>query len=379
MEIIKGAKHTVADVAVALDKAGREHLVIAVKATYRIPENNKVPRPVIPPQPLVMSDIFIGEPGLSAPLYECDFVLRKAKCDVLFNAKGYTSDGQPKKRSVAAFQIGDLKKEVVITGVRYWDKGAFSTGISESEYFSSMPLHYGNAFGGSRAYVEKEKELFDTYEANPIGKGYSSRGNWADPKLNYLPTLSVPGKGVKSKSGAYVPIAFSVLPRNSLTRRKYAGTYDEKWRKDVFPFLPADFDERYWQSAPPDQQIAFPQGGETVVLKQLTKDRPEISFRLPRLTNMPIKILGNDYKVHTPKVVVDTLYFEPDAERFSVVWRSSIPLKRHLKEIKTIAIGAICKDWWDAKQMGLSHCGGCEEKNRSTEKLPEDCDQQAIT
>lgn len=49
MEIINGARHTIADITTVTDKAGREHVVVVIKATYRIPANGKAPRPQLPP------------------------------------------------------------------------------------------------------------------------------------------------------------------------------------------------------------------------------------------------------------------------------------------------------------------------------------------
>ena len=55
--------------------------------------------------------------------------------------------------------------------------------------------------------------------------------------------------------GGYRPMGFG-RPRADWTPRlTYAGTYDQTWIDDVFPFLPADFDVRYYQAAPEDQQI----------------------------------------------------------------------------------------------------------------------------
>jgi len=51
--------------------------------------------------------------------------------------------------------------------------------------------------------------------------------------------------------------------RNWEPRYKLAGTYDQKWLDDVFPFLPADFDERYYQAAPEDQQVPWLKGGDS--------------------------------------------------------------------------------------------------------------------
>ena len=50
--------------------------------------------------------------------------------------------------------------------------------------------------------------------------------------------------------------------------------------KNIFPFLPPDFDDRYFQMAPPDQQIDYPRGGEEVQLVNLTPEG-RLGFQLP--------------------------------------------------------------------------------------------------
>ncbi|WP_230675146.1 hypothetical protein [Ralstonia solanacearum] len=73
---------------------------------------------------------------------------------------------------------------------------------------------------------------------------------------------------------------------------------------------------------------------------------------------MQFRVLRKDYSTEMPEAVVDTLYFEPDAGRFSAVWRASVPIRRRLHEFDTVAIGPIDPAWWEAKQTGQA--GGCE-------------------
>ena len=61
MDFIHGARHANADVTTAMDVAGRQYVVIVVKAAYAIPDNNKVPRPILPPPILAMEDTFVGD------------------------------------------------------------------------------------------------------------------------------------------------------------------------------------------------------------------------------------------------------------------------------------------------------------------------------
>ena len=55
--------------------------------------------------------------------------------------------------------------------------------------------------------------------------------------------------------GDYRPMGFGPGRPRLDAPLSYAGTYDQNWLDNVFPFLPADFDERYYQAAPEDQQI----------------------------------------------------------------------------------------------------------------------------
>ena len=67
-------------------------------------------------------------------------------------------------------------------------------------------------------------------------------------------------------------MALGPLSRGWPQRARFAGTYDDEWLADVFPFLPKDFDERYYQAAPEDQQVPVPEGPMEVVLSGFTSD-----------------------------------------------------------------------------------------------------------
>ncbi|MBD7975539.1 DUF2169 domain-containing protein [Escherichia whittamii] len=363
MEIINGAKHTVADATTLTDKAGRQHLVVIIKATYRIPANGRTPRPQIPPQPLSTEDKFTGEPGISAPLYEVDFIRHKGKCDVLFNARAYAPQGKPVTELDTIVEVGKMKKMLRVTGNRQWDRNTPNT-ITKPEPFTVMPLNYDHAFGGVQHYKEGNEILPDVFEKNPTGKGYLSKKG-QDISLA-LPNLEVINKPLIAPQENYEPVALSAIARNWLPRRLYAGTYDQRWKEEFFPLLPDDFDERYYQCAPEDQQIDYPVGGEDVILRNMMQGREEVRFKLPRLNNLPVKILMSDYQVHTLSVVADTIYFEPDESRFSVVWRASLPIKRRIQKIQTVAVGHVCSSWWNARVAGSLGCTGCSGQKEDT-------------
>lgn len=369
MELAIGSKYLVADVTAAIDKHGQEHLLIVVKGTWSF-ASGRVARPA-KPQPLQYGDLFAGEAGLSAPLYESDFVLKKLRCDVIFNARAHAPHGEAVTELQAGFAIGGVQKTLRVVGNRVWQNGA----PSSPQAFLDMPLHYGLAFGGERE-IDPQQKINECYQTNPVGRGFSS-----DPQALEglpLPNLEALNQRINASDQPWQAMALSATARAWWPRRQYGGTYDANWKRNIFPFLPEDFDERFNQCAPEDQQIDFPKGGEEVVLTNLMRGRPEARFQLPRFDKLPVKVLMSNYSVEEPQVVVDTLYFEPDQAQVTAVWRASLPIKRRIQDVKTIAIGGICQNWWSAKVVGAEGCMNCSKQRSTAEDAPaaEDCAQE---
>jgi hypothetical protein len=201
-----------------------------------------------------------------------------------------------------------------------------------------------------------------------------------------MPNLEAPNQAITQPDVAYPPIALSVQARNWLPRRHLSGTYDAAWKRDIFPFLPEDFDVGFHQAAPIDQQINYPKGGEDVTLWNLMRNTPEMRFKLPRLDKVPIRILMRNFVVEEPVAVVDTLFFEPDQARLTAVWRASMPLiasnnpatRSQLTDVTTIVIAGVCKNWWEAKMVGAEGCMNCAKQRSTLDTAPseEECQQE---
>jgi hypothetical protein len=368
MQLHIGSKHLAADIAVALDVSGREHLVIVAKATWSIPEPGQRPRP-LPPEPLALSDSYHGEPGESAMRYGADMVRFKPRCDVLFDACAHSPNGEAVRELLAGFELGELKKAVRVHGARQWQRVAGGVvgslagyRLSSSEPFTQVPLHHGLAFGGTRWYEQGGEKLCEAHLHNPAGLGYGGSQTLGQLHQQAAPQLEHPQQPVQQPDDRLAPMALSAIGRHWLPRRRHAGTYDDAWRKDFFPLLPADFDEQFHQCAPEDQQMAYPQGGEEVRLLNLLPGRPDVRFPLPRLAQQ-VRVLRKDYSQASPQALVDTLYFETEKQRFSVVWRASVALRRNLQEIAEVAIGPVDPLWWRERSTGRSGlgCRGCND------------------
>ena len=337
---------------------GRELLVVVVKGTFTIPTDGKEPTLAAEQVPLVEADVFTGEPGLSAPLYESDYAPRKPRCDVLLNGSAYAPGGKPTDRVTVSFRVGTVHKSFDVVGKRFWKTGILLIGATAPEPFTVMPISYNNAFGGvDRSQEDPLKHRW--YPTNHAGVGYHDclDSKFIDGKP--LPNTEETGKKVTHPHGNYKPMAFGPIGRAWQPRPKYAGTYDQDWLENHFPFLPGDFDERYYQSAPSDQQIEYPGGGEEIELVNLSAQRRCV-IRLPDLT-IPVVFISRRSRESSSSAFVDTVVLEPDSERFLLVWRTALPLCRNIFEIIQCTVGLLPKGWYRARATGKTYYASLRE------------------
>jgi len=346
---------------------GREALVVVVKGTYRIPSNPNDEPQLAPVQvPLVETDVFSGEPGFSAPVAEVDYAPRKPRCDVLLNGSAHAPDGRATDRVTVSMRVGTLRKSFGVVGNRVWQAGAITLGISKPEPFTRMPISYDRAFGG----VDRAKgdpATFRWYPINHAGVGWHEYLDTRFLNGTPLPNTEETGNPVRKPNGWYRSMAFGPVGRAWLPRPNWAGTYDQKWVDETYPFLPADFDERYFQAAPEDQQTDYLVGGEEVELLNLSPGG-RTAFRLPRVV-APVEVFAKAGGRSTVAAVVDTLVLEPDQGRFSLVLRGQYLLRRDLHEIRLVTVGEQPPGWHD--ERGLDGPAGSKPRFKSLAGLGE--------
>lgn len=100
------------------------------------------------------------------------------------------------------------------------------------------------------------------YAANPIGCGFRVRGSERALTGMPLPNLEDPKHLIDSPKDRPPPAGFGYIHPHWEPRWRYAGTYDEHWKKNRAPYLPTDFDPRFNQAAHPDLSAdSYLQGG----------------------------------------------------------------------------------------------------------------------
>ena len=338
---------------VGVDKAGHDHVVVVVKGTFDFPESPGGPVLKSAEQvALVMADTQTGEPGYSATLWETDFAFRKPRCDVIANGCAYAPGGRPAQRVPVGIKIGGWSKLFEVLGHREWRaRGPLFTATSPQP-FLRQPFSYDTAWGGTDR-LDPEDKLPASYRLNPVGTGWArTRNQHLVPGLR-LPNTQAVDEEIRSPFGDYRPMSFGPVGRGWPGRIEYGGTYDENWAANIFPFLPPDFDERYFQMAPPDQQIEHPRGGEEVMLVNLTPAGRE-GFRLPP-TALPIALFRGRDKVFDGRIFPDTILFDPERRRFSLVWRVSQRIERTILDFTECWVGQPTKGMLRAKRTGKTY------------------------
>lgn len=293
------------------DKNGAEVWVIAVKGTFEIARDGRIELAKLQ-LPVTKAPEFMGEPGRSSLRYETDLVLGKPTTDIVLHGHAYAPRGRPATEVTASMAVGPVRKSLRVIGDRIWKKDLLDFGLSSPRAFVAMPITYERAYGGyDRRAADPAEHRWEP--RNPVGRGFYTRRHHR---------IGEPAPNILSMAGDDVPAGFGPVAREWSPRVELAGTYDQDWQEKRLPLLPLDFDERFYQCAPPDQRAPkYLAGGESVVLLNLTPEG-RLSFRLPTVRLSFFTDFGGDYATH--RAVLHTVILEPDERRVQMVWHTHL-------------------------------------------------------
>lgn len=323
----------------SLDKHGHNFAVIIIKGTFAI--HHLAPVLVIAEeqQPMNPKDIFYGDPNKTSVKYEADIAPAKISPDVILVGHAYAPSDRPISILDTSLQIGTYKKAIRVFGNRFWQRDNLAWQPTPPQTFERIPLIYENAFGGAIPSADNEAAEFCTL--NPIGKGFTGRDGQALRDGLPLPNLENPNQLIEEWDHNPAPVGLGFIGRNWQPRLNYAGTYDQIWQQERMPLLPLDFNEKYYNGAHPDFQLATPLvGGEEVIATNLSESGL-LKFNLPRYRfAVTLHVRGRN---NTYQPVMDTVLIEPDNERVQLTWRVAVPCARQFLHIDKITV-----DWRSA-------------------------------
>jgi len=328
------------------DPQGVETAYAIVKATFEL--GAEEPKPAEKQLPLLASDVFWGDPVQTSLRAAGDFALLKPATDVLLVGRAIAQAANTRMADVR-LRVGPVSKTVRVFGDRVWEGAGNKLRPSAPQPWERMPLRWELAYGGVCPSGAGE------YEArNPVGRGFAGKDGSALKGLP-VPNLEDPAMPIGTSTDRPAPACFGPIAPTWMPRRAHAGTYDAAWTAKRAPYLPLDFDPRYFQLAP-SGLIApgFLQGGEPVELVGFSMGEP-IRFELPQC-ELEIEFDFDGAEVPRP-AHLEMILFEPDAGRFQMLWRAGLAVDKKLLKLKQVNVRsrAYLRDGSKARPLEALH------------------------
>jgi hypothetical protein len=314
-----------AGIAVLPDQHGVDSLIIILKATFLLNGKVNVQEKQLP---LNYEDEYWGEPGQSSLKYASEMHLPKQATDIALVGHAQAPDRRPVHELSVMLSAGNLKKSMRVFGDRWWR----SAKPTSPRPFEAMPLIYERAFGGFHEF--KNKMFFEP--RNPVGCGFAGKRKKREFNKRPLPNLEDPRKLISRLGDCPPPAGFGFIAPAWQPRKDYAGTYDEKWQKNRAPYLPTDFDSRFFNAAHPELvSTGYFKGGEPIEAVNVSP-RGRLSFKLPICQmEASVSVAGAE---ENPPLNLETVLIEPDELRFTMLWRGILACDKKALKIEQISL-----------------------------------------
>ncbi len=311
-----------------LDLDGRQLVVVLVKERFVVDRDGVVERtndaeirPVDEPW---------DEPPQSLKL-PSDVCVRKPRTDVVVAAKAMARDRAPVRSLDVLVRVGPVEKLLRVHGTRVWYRTMNGLGLTPPEPFEDVELRWDLAWGGCD-FEEGRKPLEEA--RNPVGRGVVRVPSTLVHQPG--PQIEDPRAPITAHASVHEPAGIAPIGRHWEPRRRYVGTMDELWRKERLPLLPADFDDRHNQCAPP--YLIAPgrlRGGELVQLGGLCADGA-LQFELPRIVFYVGSVRDDGAVEH--RAELDTVLLLPNERALEMTWRAVVPMTHPMRRVREVVV-----------------------------------------
>ena len=154
------------------DKRGAHHWLVAVKATFDVGDGGEVKLANEQKPPLLALE-YAGKPGESSVRYEADLGPMKPTTDITLVGSAHAPGGRPAPRVPVALRIDTIQKSLWVYGERVYYRSAVGIEPSPAAPFTSRPIVYELAFGGSDTTAsDPSRHAMD--KRNPVGRGFAA-------------------------------------------------------------------------------------------------------------------------------------------------------------------------------------------------------------
>jgi hypothetical protein len=329
---LSNASPFAADMFGLYDQEGVDTLYVVVKGTFTVsPAGVRI---ADAPLPIVLVDEHHGEPGASSLARASEVHLVKPGTDVVVVGDACTPGGRPAAYVDVSLGIADRIKVARVWGERYWTEGLGGVRPSDPQPFVRMPVTYERAYGGRQVLAPGGVVLEEP--RNPVGRGFLGQRSTTELLGHPVPNVEDVNRPIGLLGERSVPVGFGPIAPWWEPRRRHAGTYDQAWRKTQAPYLPRDFDPRFFHVAPED--LVFPsglRGGERVALMGFHPQGLQ-RFDLPRAElSITVTIAGRREGL---RPWLETVALEPTDERFTLCWRAALPVDKRVLQVEDVAV-----------------------------------------
>lgn len=303
---------------------GVDTLYVVVSATFEL-------QPRLQPAELqatpVVGDEYFESPTDSSLRYPGELHLGKPGTDVIVQGFARAPAGKPVSQLHVGVKVGARDKTLIVTGDREW------LGIEPSKPlpFRELPLRYERAFGG---VLRDRERILETDDRNPLGVGLGIALGHGKPG-DLLPNIEDPRFRLRERERC-VPAGLGCIPPSWQPRRALAGTYDEAWRRTRAPYVPQDFQLRFFSCAA--EGLNFDphlKGGEPLVLVGMS-DRGSIYSAIPTCVFDTGFVL--DHERRSAPCLLQTVLVEPDDNRLRLTFHAQLACDKRALEVERIEV-----------------------------------------
>lgn len=335
---LKNRSPFVATINLFPNEKGIDHLYVIIKATFAITDQLEIAAEQLP---IHMTDEYWGAPEKSSLKRASECHLTKPNTDILMMGSACTQDKRPVRALDVMLSVAHKTMAARVIGDRVWDSGMLGLKYSDPVPFEFMPLVYERAFGGIHDADRNQQNILSEAR-NPVGRGFKGKRSKNEFKGMALPNIEDPTNLISHPGDQASPVGFGPIAPSWEPRRFYAGTYDEAWQKNQAPYLPTDFNNRFFNTAHPELVCdGFLQGGEPVTIVNMS-EKGRLQFNLPVCDiDLKIRVAG---KIESPQLNLETVLLEPNLHRFSMTWRASLPCDK--KALKVEQIDVVLNRWY---------------------------------
>ncbi|MBK9989731.1 MAG: DUF2169 domain-containing protein [Verrucomicrobia bacterium] len=317
---------------------GLDTIYIYIKGTFDL--NGRL-LPADQQVPIAAAEQFYDDPMKSSVRLPSDLTLCKLGTDVLLSGHAQAPAGEKVHSLDVLLAVGSVNKKVRVFGRRMWRK-SFPGGFVATDPvpFERVPLRWELAFGGEATIKDGNKSARqELHRQNPLGRGFRISDKAKPVDGDELPQIENPSTLIRSWKDQPAPIGFGPVPAHWQPRLGYAGTYDEAWQKGRAPYMPKDFDAKFFYAASEDQQVhGYLQGGEIVEVAGMDP-RGLVRFSLPRYLHSVECRSGT--KAEPVAINLETVFIDMDTGRVMMTWAGNLCTGRDTLRVEEIVVQSV--------------------------------------